>query len=255
MSSSDTFSISLSDICNNMSSSSSNNYYCSSSSDSKSCSTSSDSKSCSTSVSNCKPCGKSSSSSNCTSVDSSSCATSNSCSNTESSSCNDKCKPCVDTKCQCKQLVKSYEKNKNNIKANNESSGILDFILKKFEDAKPVIAMRVMENYTVNQNIAWVESFIDKVLCVVAKNNVCKTVKVHVCKHKNDTEMVSNRIYTLKMTFEDPKVKSKEFVMDFQWRQLALNNNLAFIAIIKEVVKSLILVQVQLKAENSQVFF
>ena len=250
MSSSDTFSISLSDICNNMSSSSSNNYYCSSSSDSKSCSSSS--------VSNCKPCGKSSST-NCTSVESSSCdmSTSNSISisNTESSSCNDKCKPCVDTKCQCKQLVKSYEKNKNNIKANNESSGILDFILKKFDDAKPVIAMRVMENYTINQNIAWVESFIDKVLCVVAKNNVCKTVKVHVCKHKNDTEMVSNRVYTLKMTFEDPKVKSKEFVMDFQWRQLVLNNNLAFIAVIKEVVKSLFLVLVQLKGENAEVFF
>ena len=309
-SSSDTFSISLSDICNNMSSSSNkslNRYYttsstCNSSMSSSSssvcpppkpvCNSTSSSSVCpppkpvcnSTSSSSVcpapKPDCKSSSSSSvcpaprpCCDVTETSCGTTtvdtssvcdastsassncNKCDNaTTSTSSTCKANPCVDTCCECKQVVRAYEKNKRCIKANNEAVVILEFIINKFKEAGPVLRGRVMEDFPVLKNIAWVESFIDRVLCVVTQNSVCKAVKVTVCKHKIAADTVGSRVYTLTMHFGGG-VPDKVIDLDFNWKNLTLNNNLSFIAVIGFVVKHISLAQVAMKAENASFVF
>jgi hypothetical protein len=286
-SASDTFSISLSDICNNMSSSSTksvNRYYTTSSTCNSSSSSSSYSKhdsssscgnttvdsssSCASSSSSLCPkssssssCHKSSSSSSCgcdksSSSSSCGCDKSSSSSGCDKSSSSSSCKsnPCVDTKCECKEVSKAYEKNRKCIKANNEANVILEFIYSKIKESFPVVGGRDMSEYNIFQNIAWVESYIDRILCVVTQNNVCKSVKVTVCKHKNDLENVGDRVYTITMKFGGG-VPDKVVEMSFHWRHINLNIPAAYVAVIIESIRTLSLTITSLKAQNAAFVF
>jgi len=111
-----------------------------------------------------------------------------------------------------------------------------------------------MGDFNIFQNIAWVESYIDRILCVVTQNNVCKSVKVTVCKHKNDGEHVGDRVYTITMKFGGG-VPDKVVEMSFNWRHINLNIPAAYVAVILESIRTLSLTITSLKAENAAFVF
>jgi hypothetical protein len=112
-----------------------------------------------------------------------------------------------------------------------------------------------MDEYSMNKNIDWVEVFIDRVLCVVTQNNVCKSVKVSVCKHKHELDIIAPRVYTLTMKFESG-APSKVIELVFNWRDLNNNTSGAYIAIVGGVIKRLLADVALMKAKNSaSVFF
>lgn len=185
------------------------------------------------------------------------CKTSKSCDT--SVSCNsckkkvDDCK-CESTKSVCKTLSKNYKKYRDCIMSNNEALCVLEFVASKLKDAMPVIVSRNMSQYTVKENIDFVENFFDGVLCVASSNNICKKIKVKTCKVKNNCDKLENRVYEMDISYKDC-VAPKNFHYVFFWSKLTNNNDLSFNAIMVLVIKQIELDIVQLKAQNTGVFF
>lgn len=279
---SDTYSLSLSDIINCMSEKSNDKnqnhkyYYTSSCCDtsteccdtsSKSCKTETcETDTCDTKTECCDTSSKScDTSSKCCETSSKCCETSSKCCETSSKSCDDtktcndcnSCKSkccCVSTKKTCKELCKNYKKYKDCIVSNNEAIVVLEFIHNKMKDALPVILTREMRKYSIRENIEFIEKFFDGVLCVSTSNNICKKINVKTCKIKNDCEKIDNRVYELKIKYQSC-VASKEFTYVFPWSRLTSNNDVSFNAVVLVVIAQLSKDIIQLKAQNTGVFF
>jgi len=257
--------------CNN----SKNNYYyyntstCSSSSTTESSkskcdeSTSSKSKCNDTSTSDCNTECETSKTcvteSRTTDTETSKTCDSSSTSKTEKVSCEsckcekESCK-CVSTKNTCKELSKKYKKYKDCITSNNEALCVLEFIQQKMKDALPIIVSRNMSNYTIRDNIDFIEKFFDGVLCVASSNTICKKIKVKTCKVKNNCEKLENRVYEMNINFEKC-VASKNFTYVFPWSRLTNNTDFSFNACVVAVIGQVTADIVQLKAQNTGVFF
>ena len=226
-------------------------------------------------VNNCK-CGRKSSSSsetsqsssssscnNTTSSSSTSCtnSSSNSSSSSSSSSCtvlsssssssSGSCAPICDH-INCKCLVKHSDKHHCSIRANNETSLVLQFILDKLQSFNVNIGSRKMNDHATIENIKWVEKFMDIVLCTLTTKDLFKSVHVHFCKVKNDCEALVSRQYIVKITVKGcHKVITKNFSLVFAWNQLNLNDNRSFIGVVRYVITFLTEQIALLSAENN----
>ena len=235
------------------------------SSSSSSCSPSSSSSCSSSSSSSCS----SSSSSLCSSSSSSSCSSeqtysdnsthrttesstckygSSSSSNDSSSKSNSKCDDVSSYKCEkqcykkCEKLVKKYNSAKEELLAISDIIIVLNFIKSKLTAVQPNIDLRHISKYTVEQNINWVECFVDTLFCVLRKNDAYKIIKVKDCKLKNDSsdEVVDNRTYLIKIKYN---VKGEEVCRNlplvFEWTQLTNNDVKSFKGILNTVIKQI----------------
>jgi hypothetical protein len=138
--------------------------------------------------------------------------------------------------------------------SNNEALCVLEFIVNKLKDAMPVIVSRQMSQYTVKENINFVENFFDGVLCVASSNNICKKIKVKTCKVKNNEDKLDNRVYEVDISFNEC-VSPKNFHYVFYWSKLTNNNDTSFNAIMVLVIKQVEFDILQLRAQNTGVFF
>ena len=82
---------------------------------------------------------------------------------------------------------------------------VLNFIKSKLIAVQPNIDLRNIPSYCVEQNINWVECFVDTLFCVLRKNDAYKIIKVRECKLKNDSSPsnVDNRTYLIKIKYTD----------------------------------------------------
>ena len=281
--------VSCSTSTSNSSSSSSSNNCCSSSS-SSSCPSSSSSSSCSssTSSSSCpsstssSSCPSTTSSSSCPSTSSSSCGTSssltyssNSSSSATTASCSSSssssgCGPCGKSNdsgsetlhCvkkneeECKNLVKNYNKCRETLKANSDLIVLLEFVKNKLIAVKPNIDCRQVQNYTIECNIKWLESFVDTVFCVLRKNEAYKVIRVKDCKVKNGCdEVVSDRLYVVKAKYSNKgKTETRTLPLNFYWTRLTFNDAKSFKGILDYTVAEIDAEITALKAQNTRPF-
>ncbi len=111
---------------------------------------------------------------------------------------------------------------------------MLNFIKNKLIAVQPNVLQRDTEKYTVEQNIAWLESFIDTLFCVLRKNEAYKVIKVKECKVKNDNDVISdNRTYLIKVKYSTKKGDVCTTIpLTFQWSQLTTNYSKAYNAVL-----------------------
>lgn len=278
-----------SDSCNKTndtttsSNSSSSNNCCSSSSSSCS-STSSSSCPSSTSSSSCpsttssSSCPSTTSSSSCSSTSSSSCGSSSSLtyssnsssSTTTMSSSSSSCNPCdksnksdseslqCEKRCdkECKDLVKNYNKCRETLKANSDLIVLLEFIKNKLNAVKPNIDCRQVQNYKIDCNIKWLESFVDTVFCVLRKNEAYKVIRIKDCKVKNNSdETVSDRLYVIKAKYSNKgKSETKTLPLNFYWTRLTYNDSKSFKGILDYTISEIDAEIKALKAQNTRPF-
>jgi len=174
-----------------------------------------------------------------TSCDSSSKSSSKSCSKCDDVS-SSKCeKPCYK---KCEKLVKKYNCAKEELLAISDIIVVLNFIKSKLVAVQPNVDLRNVSKYTVEQNINWVECFVDTLFCVLRKNDAYKIIKVKDCKLKNDSseEVVDNRTYLIKIKYH---AKGQEVCRNlplvFEWTQLTNNDAKSFKGILNTVVRQI----------------
>lgn len=236
---------------------------------SSSCSSSSSSSCSSSSSSSCSGSSSSSCSSSCSSSSSSSCLGSSeqtysdcstnkttdtqSCLSSSSSSTTCPCpmpRKCdsVDSKlCEktnvkrCEKLVKKYTCAKDELLAFSDIIVVLNFIKNKLTAVQPNVDLRHVEKYSVEDNINWLECFVDTLFCVLRKNEAYKVIKVKDCKLKNDSEIVTdNRTYLIKVKYCTKSGEScRNIPLVFKWSQLTNNDAKSYKAVLNYVVKEI----------------
>lgn len=245
---------SCSESCSSTSrSSSTNSSNKHSSSTSSSCSTS-----CSTSESNSSSCSseqtysdnstnKTTESSTCDSSVKSSSTSSSTSNSTSGKSCS-KCDDVSSSKCEknsykkCEKLVKKYNHAKEELLAISDIIVVLNFIKAKLIAVQPNIDLRNVSKYTPEQNINWLECFVDTLFCVLRKNDAYKIIKVKDCKLKNESndEVIDNRTYLIKIKYN---VKCNEVCRNlplvFDWTQITNNDAKSFKGILNNVVRQI----------------
>jgi len=185
-------------------------------------------------------------------TESSTCNTnSTSCSSPDDSSLTKHCSKCDDdnsSKCEkqayqkCEKLAKKYNSSKEELLAISDIIVVLNFIKAKFIAVQPNIDLRNVSKFTVEQNINWIECFVDTLFCVLRKNDAYKIIKVKDCKLKNDSsnEVVDNRTYLIKIKYN---VKCEEVCRNlplvFEWTQLTNNDAKSFKGILNTIIKQL----------------
>lgn len=178
----------------------------------------------------------------------SNCEYSSTCNDTQSVSkscdkCDDSSSKCVKS-CykNCEKLVKKYNCAKEELLAISDIIVVLNFIKAKLVAVQPNIDLRDVTKYTVEENINWMECFVDTLFCVLRKNNAYKIIKVKDCKLKNDSSdcVVDNRTYLIKVKYT---AKCKEVCTNipllFEWTQLTNNDNKSFKGILNTVIRQI----------------
>ena len=141
---------------------------------------------------------------------------------------------------RCETLVKKYNHSKEQLLAISDVIVVLNFIKSKLVAVQPNINLRQVKKYTVHENIAWLESFVDTLFCVLRKNEAYKVIKVKDYKLKNDEEVVSNRTYLLKIKYETKKeIVCKNIPLVFKWSQLTNNDAISFKKVLDYVVSQI----------------
>lgn len=219
----------------------------SSSSSTEICKKSSSSSSYSTSLPSCSSEQTYSDNSTNKTTDTSNCCNSTSLSSSSSKSCS-KCDDVSSSKCEkqsykkCEKLVKKYNASKEELLAISDIVVVLNFIKAKLLAVQPNIDLRQVCKYTVEQNIDWLECFVDTLFCVLRKNDAYKIIKVKDCKLKNESscECVENRTYLIKIKYT---VKCEEVCRNlplvFEWTQLTNNDSKSFKGILNTVVRQI----------------
>lgn len=215
---------------------------CDSSSSSSTCSseqTYSDNSTCKTTETTCVSTSSTSCDSSSTSCDSSSSSSSKSCAKCDDVS-SSKCeKPCYK---KCEKLVKKYNCAKEELLAISDIIVVLNFIKSKLVAVQPNIDLRDVSKYTVEQNINWVECFVDTLFCVLRKNDAYKIIKVKDCKLKNDSSdcVVDNRTYLIKVKYcTKSGEECRNLPLVFEWTQLTNNDAKSFKGILNTVVRQI----------------
>jgi hypothetical protein len=193
-----------------------------------------------------------------------------SCSSTSDSSSSSGCGPCGKSNdessqtlhCvkrneeQCKNLVKNYNKCRDTLKANSDLIVLLEFIKNKILAVKPNIDCRQVQNYALECNIKWLESFIDTVFCVLRKNEAYKVIRVKDCKVKNNSdEVVSDRLYVVKAKYSNKgKSETRTIALNLYWTRLTYNDAKSFKGILDYTVNEIDAQITSLKAQNTRPF-
>jgi hypothetical protein len=236
---------SCSESCSSTSRSSSS---CSSSSSSTKCTSnsSSSSSSCSSDQTYSDNSTNKTTDSSSTSCDSSS-TSGDSSSKSKSKSCS-KCDDVSSSKCEkpcykkCEKLVKKYCCAKEELLAISDIIVVLNFIKSKLVAVQPNVDLRNISKYSVEENITWVECFVDTLFCVLRKNDAYKIIKVKDCKLKNDSSdsVVDNRTYLIKVKYcTKSGEESRNLPLVFEWTQLTNNDSTSFKGILNTVVRQI----------------
>lgn len=232
---------------------------------SSSCVSSSSASSCVSSSSS--SCGSSSSSSCISSTNSSTCSSSSeqtysdcstnktsdstSCLSSHTSSCPcpkpNKCESVSSELCEapngkrCEKLVKKYTCAKEELLAYADIIVVLNFIKNKLTAVQPNIDLRHVEKYSVEDNIKWLECFVDTLFCVLRKNEAYKVIKVRDCKLKNDSDLVTdNRTYLVKVKYCTKSGEScRNIPLVFKWSQLTNNDAKSYKGVLNYVIKEI----------------
>lgn len=206
-------------------------------------------------------CESSSSSSAVSSVYSSSCSSSSS----SSSSCNNCNNDCgcdnVNVDCVvcehvdrnlCKRVAQQYEKCKSVLTANKETIILLEFLANKLESVQPLLATRDVTKYSVNNNISFIECFVDALFCVLRKNKALCHIKFTDCKVKNSDCHVDDRVYLVKVKFSNHhKSCCKSYALNFNWTSLTGNYLNSYTGILNRVREQIADYITELKAANT----
>jgi hypothetical protein len=133
---------------------------------------------------------------------------------------------------------------------------LLEFIKNKLQAVKPNIDCRNVQNYTVQCNIKWLESFIDTVFCVLRKNEAYKVIRVTDCKVKNNCdESVCDRLYVVKAKYSNKgKSETRTLPLNFYWSRLTFNDSKSFKGILDYTVGEIDAEITSLKAQNTRPF-
>lgn len=166
---------------------------------------------------------------------SSSCSTPNKCESIES----ELCEPQNGKRCE--KLVRKYICAKEELLAYADIIVVLNFIKNKLTAVQPNIDLRHVEKYTVEENIKWLECFVDTLFCVLRKNEAYKVIRVKDSKLKNDSEVVTdNRTYLVKVKYCTKAGEScKNIPLVFKWSQLTNNDAKSYKAVLNYVVKEI----------------
>lgn len=182
--------------------------------------------------------------STCESSTKSSCTSSNSSSSKSCSKCDDVSSSKCEKQCykKCEKLAKKYNCAKEELLAISDIIVVLNFIKAKLVAVQPNIDLRNVSKYTPEQNINWLECFVDTLFCVLRKNDAYKIIKVKDCKLKNDSsdEVIDNRTYLIKIKYN---VKGDEVCRNlplvFDWTQITNNDAKSFKGILNNVVRQI----------------
>jgi hypothetical protein len=157
---------------------------------------------------------------------------------------------------ECKNLVKNYNKCRETLKANSDLIVLLEFVKNKLIAVKPNIDCRQVQNYTVECNIKWLESFVDTVFCVLRKNEAYKVIRIKDCKVKNACdEVVSDRLYVVKAKYSNKsKTETRTLPLNFYWTRLTFNDAKSFKGILDYTVSEIDAEITALKAQNTRPF-
>ena len=221
---------------------------CSSTSRSSSLSSSQSSKSSSSSTSSTSCSSEQTYSDNSTSkTTESTCKSSSASCDSSSTSCS-KCDDVSSSKCEkpcykkCKKLVKKYNCAKEELLAISDIIVVLNFIKAKLVAVQPNIDLRDICKHAVEQNINWIECFVDTLFCVLRKNDAYKIIKVKDCKLKNDSSdsVVDNRTYLIKIKYNTKSGEQcRNLPLIFEWTQLTYNDSKSFKCILNTVVRQI----------------
>jgi hypothetical protein len=162
----------------------------------------------------------------------------------ESGNCDDQSSNKCEKQCynKCEKLVKKYNNSKEELVAISDIIVVLNFIKSKLIAVQPNIDLRHVEKYTVEENINWVECFVDTLFCVLRKNEAYKIIKVKDCKLKNDSSDVTidNRTYLIKIKYNSKSGEvCRNIPLVFEWNQLTNNESKSFKGILNIVVKQI----------------
>ena len=174
------------------------------------------------------------SSCNSKSVSDSSCVQSKS-NSVNSDNCEEQCGK------KCEKLVKKYNCSKEELLAISDIIIVLNFIKNKITAVQPNIDLRGVDKYAVQDNINWLECFVDTLFCVLRKNEAYKVIKVRDCKLKNDSEIITdNRTYLIKIKYCSKAGEvNRNIPLVFKWSQLTNNDAKSYKAILNYVVKEI----------------
>ena len=127
-------------------------------------------------------------------------------------------------------------------------------MIEKLNTFKPVILTRDVYSYSVQNNIEWVNCFIDNVLCVV-DSNIYKSISVSSCKILNSTSVdaPANRLYTITIKYNSGACPIV-IKLPLKFDELTTNIGPAYVSVINIAVKVLELQAVALRSANLEVF-
>ena len=126
---------------------------------------------------------------------------------------------------------------------------IISFMQDKLVKFKAALFYRNVTLYTILQNVAYVEDFFDKVLCVVTNNKLYKDYKVTSCKIANNPDVVSNRLYTVSITSKD-NLCPIDVLIPFDFTLINFNTPLGWGAVINICLRALNAKLTQLNTQN-----
>jgi hypothetical protein len=142
------------------------------------------------------------------------------------------------------------------MKANSDLIVLLEFIKNKLVAVKPNIDCRHVQNYKIECNIKWLESFVDTVFCVLRKNEAYKVISVKDCKVKNNCdEYICDRLYVIKAKYSNKgKTESRTLPLNFYWTRLTYNDSKSFKGILDYTISEIDAEITALKAQNTRPF-
>ena len=152
---------------------------------------------------------------------------------------------------KCAKLVKKYTCSKEELLAISDIMVMLNFIKNKLVAVQPNVLLRQTQKYTVEDNINWLESFVDTLFCVLRKNEAYKVIKVKECKVKNDSDVISdNRTYLIKVKYSGKKGDVCNTIpLTFQWSQLTTNYSPSYNAVLDLTIAE---IERELKAYDAE---
>lgn len=142
---------------------------------------------------------------------------------------------------KCEKLVKKYTCAKEELLAFKDIILALNFIKTKLISVQPNINLRHVEKYCVEENIRWLECFVDTLFCVLRKNESYKAITLKEYKLKNDSEIIAdNRTYLMKIKYNSKSGETcKNIPLFFKWSQLTNNDAKSYKAILNYVIKDI----------------
>jgi hypothetical protein len=142
---------------------------------------------------------------------------------------------------ECINLVKKYNCSREELLAISDIIIVLNFIKSKLTAVQPNVILRDTTQYSIEDNIAWLESFVDTLFCVLRKNEAYKVIKVKECKITNDSETtISNRTYIIEIKYNVKNCeKCNKIPLTFEWTQLTNNTSKSYNAVLNGTVHQL----------------